>query len=110
MVGLRSSEATGFPVKPSVKSFSMALTGGVGTLMAGSSLPDFELCSSICWESALIISCEEELKLAELLSNVLVGRFAFNRPPMKTVRKFSVSLKLRGACLAGLLDSNHIII
>lgn len=42
--------------------------------------------------------------------NVLIGRFAFSRPPMEIIQKFCVSLGLKSSCSVGLLDSNHVFI
>ncbi|XP_071905711.1 uncharacterized protein [Coffea arabica] len=50
------------------------------------------------------------LQIAAPYSNALVGRFAFGRPSMEIIRKFIVSLGLKGECPIGLLDSKHILL
>lgn len=50
------------------------------------------------------------LSIASPFSNALVGRFATGQPPMETIRKFIVSLGLKGDCPVGLLDTKHILL
>ena len=40
----------------------------------------------------------------------LVGKFSYNRPSMKLIRKFFISLKLKGTSKVSLLDNRHVLI
>ncbi|XP_071933097.1 uncharacterized protein [Coffea arabica] len=61
-------------------------------------------------EPSLVISSQDMIQIAAPYSNALVGRFAVGRPSMEIIRKFIVSLGLRGECPIGLLDSKHILL
>ena len=61
-------------------------------------------------EPSLVISRQDMIQIAAPYSNALVGRFAVGRPSMEIIRKFIVSLGLRGECPIGLLDSKHILL
>ncbi|XP_027124270.2 uncharacterized protein [Coffea arabica] len=61
-------------------------------------------------EPSLVISRQDMLQIAAPYSNALVGRFAVGRPSMEIIRKFIVSLGLKGECPIGLLDSKHILL
>nr|XP_027109380.1 uncharacterized protein LOC113729260 [Coffea arabica] len=61
-------------------------------------------------EPALRLSRQEMQTLAAPYRNALVGRFPSIRPSMEAVRKFFVSLGLKGECAVGLLDQRHILI
>ena len=75
----------------------------------GSAASDIGSLGSHRGELALVISRQDLLILTEPYKNVLVGRFAFRRPPMEVIRKFFVSLGLKSSCFVGLLDSNHVL-
>ena len=61
-------------------------------------------------ELALLLSKKDVTALSTLYKNILVGQFPLSRPPMDIIRKFFISLGLKGSCLVGLLDSNHVLI
>ena len=61
-------------------------------------------------EPALVLSRQELMGLAEPYKNALVGRFAVKRPPMEAIRRFFVTLGLKGSCSVGLLDAKHVLI
>ena len=61
-------------------------------------------------EPSLRLSRQDMCALAAPYRNALVGRFAAARPSMEVVRKFFVSLGLKGECDVGLLDQRHILI
>lgn len=84
----------------------------VAMLFAGSSMGSSEpgIVSTFRGEPALRMSHGEMLLLAEPFPNVLVGRFAYGRPSMKQIRRFIVSLGLKGDCPVGLLDSKHVLL
>ena len=60
-------------------------------------------------ELALRLSRHEMMILAKPFHNALVGHFAYGCPPMEVIRKFVISLGLKGECLVGLLDSNQVL-
>ena len=94
---------------PVVKSFAAALTGNATASSCNDIIPDFGQLSTFRGEPALLISREEILTLSEPFKNFLVGRFAYSRPPMELIRKFVVSLGLKGDYPVGLLDNNHVL-
>ena len=51
-----------------------------------------------------------DVDACEPFCNALVGRFAFNNPPMDAIHKFFMSLDFKGDCSVGLLDATHILI
>ena len=59
---------------------------------------------------ALKIAKTEIVQLARPFQHSLVGKLAYSRPPMETVRKFFLSLGLKGDCAVALLDANHVLI
>ncbi|XP_071906033.1 uncharacterized protein [Coffea arabica] len=75
-----------------------------------SSSPGIGQLSTYKGEPSLVISRQDLLQIAAPYSNALVGRFAVGRPSMELIRKFLVSLGLRGECPIGLLDSKHILL
>ena len=95
--GPSHTQASGSPVQ---RSFASVLAGA-------SDKPDaiaLGEVSTFRGEPALRISRREIEQLSEPFQNSLVGRFSFNRPPMEVIRKFFLSLGLRGDCKVGLLD------
>ena len=68
------------------------------------------LISTFRGEPALRIAKQDILQLALPFQHALVGRFSYSRPPMEAVRKFFLSLGLKGECAVALLDSNHVLI
>ena len=48
--------------------------------------------------------------MAEPFKLALVGKFSFGRPPMDVIRKFFISLRLKGNSQISLLDNRHILI
>ena len=61
-------------------------------------------------EPALRISRREIEQLSVPFQNSLVGRFSFSIPPMEVIRKFFLSLDLRGDYKVGLLDQKYVLI
>ncbi|KAK9179061.1 hypothetical protein WN943_028257 [Citrus x changshan-huyou] len=61
-------------------------------------------------EPAVHFSAAEIQTMAEPFKLSLVGKFSFGRPPMELIRKFFVSLGLKGNCQISLLDSRHVLI
>lgn len=94
--------------QPCVKSFAAAVASS--SLVRDSQLPDLGELSSSRGEPAFRISRQDIARLAEPHRNVLIGRFSYSRPSMEVIRKFFVSLGLKGACSVGLFDTNHVII
>lgn len=93
---------------PLGKSFMKILSSSM--FVDCSQVPDVSSLGSHKGEPASELSKDEMSKLAEPFRNVFVERFTSCRPPTKDIRKFFVSLGLKGACSVGLLDSNHILI
>ena len=102
MADLRPPQS-GEPYDRGVKSFAAALVGGAAAGDSSCSLLDIGACSSLKGEPVFLTSREAEMKLVEPLSNALVGPFAFFRPSMESIRKFFMTLGLRGACVTPLL-------
>lgn len=109
MAGLQPLQA-GEPPNLGAKTFVAALVDRTAQGDDSCSLPDVGICSSFKGEPVFLISRVDEMKLAEPLSNILVGQFAFSRPPMKIICKFITALGLKGSCPVRLLDSNHVIL
>lgn len=61
-------------------------------------------------ESAVIFSTEEIVVIAEPFKLTLIGKFSFGRPSMDIIRKFFISLGLKGTSQISLLDNRHILI
>nr|XP_027083663.1 uncharacterized protein LOC113705962 [Coffea arabica] len=61
-------------------------------------------------EPSLRISRQEIESLAAPFHHALVGRFSAGRPSMEAIRKFFVTLGLKGHCSVGLLDEKHVLI
>ncbi|XP_071928035.1 uncharacterized protein [Coffea arabica] len=89
-------------------------TFAAAVAVSGSAAPDagseVGTVSSFRGEPALRMSQEDMLCLAEPFRHALVGRFGFSRPSMDLIRKFFISLGLKGDCSVGLLDQNHVLI
>nr|XP_027099129.1 uncharacterized protein LOC113718420 [Coffea arabica] len=88
------------------KSFA-AVVGNPCSALTG---PDLGGLGAYRGEPALLLSRSELSLLAEPFKNALVGRFALRRPSMEVIRKFFVTLGLKGECSVGLLDANHVLI
>lgn len=80
------------------------------TSPASSQGSSFGKLSTFKGEPALIISRQELQLMSEPYKNALVGKFPMGRPPMEVLRKFLLSLGLRGDCPIGLLDSKHVLL
>ncbi|XP_071933805.1 uncharacterized protein [Coffea arabica] len=87
------------------KSFADVTAGGEAV-----AVPELGSLGSHRGEPALIISRQELTALAVPFRNALIGRFALRRPPMESIRKFFVSLGLKGEVSVGLLDAKHVLI
>lgn len=61
-------------------------------------------------ESAVIFSVEEIKAMTEPFQLALVGKFSFGRLSIDIIRKFFVSLGLKGSCQVSLLDNQHVLI
>ena len=61
-------------------------------------------------EPALVWSRQELVGLTEPYKNALVGRLTFKRPTMEVIRRFFITLGLKGSCSVGLLDAKHVLI
>ena len=59
---------------------------------------------------ALIEDVSSGIGVVSTYRGELALRFAFNKALMEVVRKFFVSLGLKGECFVGLLDSSHALI
>ncbi|XP_071920617.1 uncharacterized protein [Coffea arabica] len=103
MAALLYGEAPPF-VRPA-KTFASVLSQSPSSASSG-----VGLLSTYKGEPSLVISRQDMLQIAAPYSNALVGRFAVGRPSMELIRKFIVSLGLRGECPIGLLDSKHILL
>nr|XP_027103108.1 uncharacterized protein LOC113724396 [Coffea arabica] len=103
MAALLHGEAPPF-VQPA-KTFASVLSQSPSSASSG-----VGLLSTYKGEPSLVISRQDMLQIAAPYSNALVGRFAVGRPSMELIRKFIVSLGLRGECPIGLLDSKHILL
>ncbi|XP_027155903.1 uncharacterized protein LOC113756420, partial [Coffea eugenioides] len=103
MAALLHGEAPPF-VRPA-KTFASVLSQSPSSASSG-----VGLLSTYKGEPLLVISRQDMLQIAAPYSNALVGRFAVGRPSMELIRKFIVSLGLRGECPIGLLDSKHILL
>ncbi|KAH9750076.1 hypothetical protein KPL70_005587 [Citrus sinensis] len=86
------------------KSFSDVVSGP-----KDSSIP-FKPASLMRGEPAVIFTTEEIAAMAEPFKLALVGKFSFGRPSMDIIRKFFVSLGLKGNSQISLLDNRHILI
>ncbi|GAA0145553.1 hypothetical protein LIER_05724 [Lithospermum erythrorhizon] len=58
----------------------------------------------------VVIPISEKHALVEKLQYVLVGKFSHGRPPMDTIKKFFLGLKLKGSCNSASYDYKHIFI
>ncbi|XP_027062808.1 uncharacterized protein [Coffea arabica] len=103
MAALLHGEAPPF-VRPS-KTFASLLSQSPSSSSSG-----IGHLSTYKGEPSLVISRQDMMQIAAPYSNALVGRFAVGRPSMELIRKFIVSLGLRGECPIGLLDSKHILL
>lgn len=56
-------------------------------------------------EPAVLFSAEEVKAMAKPFKQALVGKFCSGRPSMDVIRKFFVSLGLKGNCQVSLLDN-----
>ncbi|GAA0167140.1 hypothetical protein LIER_40321 [Lithospermum erythrorhizon] len=59
---------------------------------------------------SVVFPFSDKQVLVEKLKYVLVGKFSHGRPPMDTIKKFFVSLKLKGDCNSTIFDKKHIFI
>ena len=108
MVTARPSDLFGSGDPPLAgRSFAAVVT--TGTALADTPL-GIGVVSTYRGESARHLSRQELVSLVEPFQNMLVRHFSFNKPPMEVIRKFFVSLGLKGKCIVGLLDPNHILI
>ena len=48
--------------------------------------------------------------LAESFHNTVVGNFAYGLTPMEMIKRFITSLRLKGDCPVGLLDTRHVLL
>ncbi|XP_027156871.1 uncharacterized protein LOC113758040 [Coffea eugenioides] len=103
MAALLHGEAPPF-VRPS-KTFASLLSQAPSSSSSG-----IGHLSTYKGEPSLVISRQDMMQIAAPYSNALVGRFAIGRPSIELIRKFIVSLGLRGECPIGLLDSKHILL
>lgn len=94
----------GAPPPPTL-SFATVVSAGAATTTSS-----VGVVSTYCKEPALCMSRQDMESSAEPYRNALLGRFAFNRPPMEIVQKFFISLGLKGDCFVGLLEANHVLI
>ncbi|KAL9420883.1 hypothetical protein AB3S75_038453 [Citrus x aurantiifolia] len=85
------------------KSFVDAVAGAYTTIPPKS-------ISLVRGEPAVHFSTAEIQTMAEPFKLSLVGKFSFGRPPMELIRKFFVSLGLKGNCQISLLDARHVLI
>ncbi|XP_071926168.1 uncharacterized protein [Coffea arabica] len=91
MAALLHGEAPPF-VRPA-KTFASVLSQSPSSASSG-----VGLLNTYKGEPSLVISRQDMLQIAAPYSNALVGRFAVGRPSMELIRKFIVSLGLRGEC------------
>lgn len=91
------------------KSFAVALTSALPYRNA-SQVSDLGELSALRGELALKLSRQDITRLAEPHRNVLIGRFAYSLPPMESIRKFFISVGLKGGCMVGLFDAQHVFI
>ena len=101
MAALQPPEGAVGGAPPLSKSFAAVIT-------ASSSAEAFDpgQVSSYRGEPALRIAKSDILQLARPFQQALVGRFSYSHPPMETIRRFFLSLGLKGDCA----DANHILI
>ncbi|GAA0183918.1 hypothetical protein LIER_31250 [Lithospermum erythrorhizon] len=59
---------------------------------------------------SVVFPISEKQVLVEKLKYVLVGKFTHGRPSMDIIKKFFISLKLKGACNSTICDKKHIFI
>lgn len=61
-------------------------------------------------EPTVLFSAEEIKAMVEPFKQALVGKFSFGQAFMDVIRKFFVSLGLKGNCQVSLLDHHHVLI
>ncbi|KAH9662191.1 reverse transcriptase domain-containing protein [Citrus sinensis] len=86
------------------KSFSDVVSGPKDSTIS------FKPASLMRGEPAVIFTTEEIAVMAEPFKLALVGKFSFGRPSMDIIRKFFISLGLKGNSQISLLDNRHILI
>lgn len=82
----------------------------VDTVSGSTAVQSRESVSLLLGEPAIYFSTAKIQSLAEPFKLSHVGEFSFSRTPMDVIRKFIVSLSLKGSMLVSLLDYRHVLI
>lgn len=82
----------------------------VDTVSGSTAVQSRKSVSLLLGEPAIYFSTAKIQSLAEPFKLSHVGEFSFSRTPMDVIRKFIVSLSLKGSMLVSLLDNRHVLI